>query len=177
MSALVAERRHPLRKQMLPGSTFAGNALATLTNGGPLYIGAVAYATGYSAYATAGVEPERFGIGPVPAMRKALKIAGLALDDEALLSACRDRERAGRQHLPGLADRDDGIDAADLVEMDAIEVGVVDLGLCLRQSLEHRQRGLVPGAAEVFVDESGARFGREARGPASDARDGAQRAR
>jgi acetyl-CoA acyltransferase len=33
------------------------------------------------AYATAGVEPERFGIGPVPAIRKALKIAGLALDD------------------------------------------------------------------------------------------------
>jgi acetyl-CoA acyltransferase len=34
----------------------------------------------FVAYATAGVEPERFGIGPVPAMRKALKIAGLTLD-------------------------------------------------------------------------------------------------
>ena len=32
-------------------------------------------------YATAGVEPELFGIGPVPAMRKALKQAGLTLDD------------------------------------------------------------------------------------------------
>jgi acetyl-CoA acyltransferase len=32
------------------------------------------------AFATAGVEPERFGIGPVPAIRKALKIAGLSLD-------------------------------------------------------------------------------------------------
>ena len=32
------------------------------------------------AYATAGVEPERFGIGPVPAIKKALKIAGLTLD-------------------------------------------------------------------------------------------------
>ena len=31
-------------------------------------------------YATAGVEPERFGIGPVPAVRKALKLAGLTLD-------------------------------------------------------------------------------------------------
>ena len=31
-------------------------------------------------FATAGVEPERFGIGPVPAMRKALKRAGLTLD-------------------------------------------------------------------------------------------------
>ena len=30
--------------------------------------------------ATAGVEPERFGIGPVPAIRKALKLAGLTLD-------------------------------------------------------------------------------------------------
>jgi acetyl-CoA acyltransferase len=31
-------------------------------------------------YATAGVEPERFGIGPVPAVRKVLKMAGLSLD-------------------------------------------------------------------------------------------------
>ena len=34
----------------------------------------------FVAFATAGVEPERFGIGPVPAMRKALKLAGLTLD-------------------------------------------------------------------------------------------------
>ena len=32
-------------------------------------------------YATAGVEPERFGVGPVPAIRKALKLAGLTLND------------------------------------------------------------------------------------------------
>jgi acetyl-CoA acyltransferase len=31
-------------------------------------------------YATAGVEPERFGIGPVPAIRKVLKLTGLSLD-------------------------------------------------------------------------------------------------
>ena len=31
-------------------------------------------------YATAGVPPEFFGIGPVPAVRKALKRAGLTLD-------------------------------------------------------------------------------------------------
>jgi acetyl-CoA acyltransferase len=37
------------------------------------------------AYATAGVEPERFGIGPVPAIRKALKIAGLTLDQMDLV--------------------------------------------------------------------------------------------
>ena len=32
-------------------------------------------------YVTAGVKPELFGIGPVPAMRKALKLAGLTMDD------------------------------------------------------------------------------------------------
>ena len=35
--------------------------------------------------ATAGVEPERFGIGPVPAIRKALKLAGLTLDQIDLI--------------------------------------------------------------------------------------------
>ena len=34
----------------------------------------------FVAYATAGVEPERFGIGPVPAIRKVLALAGLRLD-------------------------------------------------------------------------------------------------
>jgi acetyl-CoA acyltransferase len=34
----------------------------------------------FVAFALAGVEPERFGIGPVPAVRKALKLAGLSLD-------------------------------------------------------------------------------------------------
>jgi acetyl-CoA acyltransferase len=33
----------------------------------------------FVAFATAGVEPERFGIGPVPAIRKVLKLAGLDL--------------------------------------------------------------------------------------------------
>jgi acetyl-CoA acyltransferase len=36
-------------------------------------------------YATAGVEPERFGIGPVPAVRKALARAGLTLDQIELV--------------------------------------------------------------------------------------------
>jgi acetyl-CoA acyltransferase len=36
-------------------------------------------------FATAGVPPERFGIGPVPAVRKALKQAGLTLDDMDLV--------------------------------------------------------------------------------------------
>jgi acetyl-CoA acyltransferase len=34
----------------------------------------------FVAFATAGVEPERFGIGPVPAIRKVLKLTGLTLD-------------------------------------------------------------------------------------------------
>jgi acetyl-CoA acyltransferase len=34
----------------------------------------------FVAYATAGVEPERFGLGPVPAVRKVLRLAGLTLD-------------------------------------------------------------------------------------------------
>ena len=36
-------------------------------------------------FATAGVEPERFGIGPVPAIQKALKQAGLTLDQIDLI--------------------------------------------------------------------------------------------
>jgi acetyl-CoA acyltransferase len=35
----------------------------------------------FVSFATAGVEPERFGIGPVPAIRKSLKAAGLTLND------------------------------------------------------------------------------------------------
>jgi acetyl-CoA acyltransferase len=34
----------------------------------------------FVAFTTAGVEPERFGIGPVPAIRKVLKLTGLTLD-------------------------------------------------------------------------------------------------
>ena len=39
----------------------------------------------FVAFATAGVEPERFGVGPVPAIRKALKLAGLTLDQIGLV--------------------------------------------------------------------------------------------
>jgi acetyl-CoA acyltransferase len=39
----------------------------------------------FVAFATAGVEPERFGIGPVPAMQKVLKLAGLTLDQIDLI--------------------------------------------------------------------------------------------
>jgi acetyl-CoA acyltransferase len=39
----------------------------------------------FVAYATAGVEPERFGIGPVPAIHKVLGLAGLSIDDIGLV--------------------------------------------------------------------------------------------
>jgi acetyl-CoA acyltransferase len=39
----------------------------------------------FVAFATAGVEPERFGIGPVPAIRKVLRLAGLKLEDIDLI--------------------------------------------------------------------------------------------
>jgi acetyl-CoA acyltransferase len=39
----------------------------------------------FVAFTTAGVEPERFGIGPVPAIQKALKLAGLMLDEIDLI--------------------------------------------------------------------------------------------
>jgi acetyl-CoA acyltransferase len=39
----------------------------------------------FVAYATAGVEPERFGIGPVPAIRKVLRLAGLTLEQMDLV--------------------------------------------------------------------------------------------
>jgi len=39
----------------------------------------------FVAYATAGVPPERFGIGPVPAIQKVLKLAGLSMDDIDLI--------------------------------------------------------------------------------------------
>jgi len=39
----------------------------------------------FVAYATAGVLPEEFGIGPVQAIPKALKLAGLSLNDIAVI--------------------------------------------------------------------------------------------
>jgi acetyl-CoA acyltransferase len=39
----------------------------------------------FVAFATAGVAPERFGTGPVPAIQKALKLAGLSLQDIDLI--------------------------------------------------------------------------------------------
>ncbi len=71
------------------GTVTAGNASQTSDGASAVIVtsAAVAKERGltplgrFVAYATAGVEPERFGIGPVPAIRKVLKRAGLTLED------------------------------------------------------------------------------------------------
>ena len=75
------------------GSVTAGNSSQMSDGAAAVLItsGALAKARGleplgrFVAFATAGVEPERFGIGPVPAIRKVLKLAGLSLDDIGLI--------------------------------------------------------------------------------------------
>src|SRR5262249_1664388 len=70
------------------GTVTAGNSSQTSDGAAAAIVTSVerARAAGLSpmarfvAFATAGVEPERFGIGPVPAIQKALKLAGLTLD-------------------------------------------------------------------------------------------------
>jgi acetyl-CoA acyltransferase len=75
------------------GSVTAGNSSQTSDGAAAVVVTSSAFAkerglvplARFVAYATAGVEPERFGIGPVPAMRKALKLAGLTLDQIDLI--------------------------------------------------------------------------------------------
>ena len=70
------------------GSVTAGNSSQTSDGAAAVLVVSAARAQAlglaplgrFVAFATAGVEPERFGIGPVPAIRKALKLAGLTLD-------------------------------------------------------------------------------------------------
>jgi len=75
------------------GTVTAGNS-SQMSDGASAVLvtsGALAKARGlqplgrFVAFATAGVEPERFGIGPVPAIRKVLKLAGLSLEDIGLV--------------------------------------------------------------------------------------------
>jgi acetyl-CoA acyltransferase len=71
------------------GSVTAGNSSQTSDGAAAVIVTSAARArelglapmARFVTFATAGVEPERFGIGPVPAIRKALKLAGLTLDD------------------------------------------------------------------------------------------------
>ena len=77
----------------ISGSVTAGNSSQTsdgaaavvLTSGERARALSLVPLARFVAFATAGVEPERFGIGPVPAIRKALRAAGLTLDDIDLI--------------------------------------------------------------------------------------------
>jgi acetyl-CoA acyltransferase len=70
------------------GTVTAGNSSQTSDGAAAVVITSADYAKAHGlkplarfvAYATAGVAPELFGIGPVPAIRKVLKISGLSLD-------------------------------------------------------------------------------------------------
>jgi acetyl-CoA acyltransferase len=75
------------------GSVTAGNSSQTSDGAAAVLVTSAAFAkerglqplARFVAFATAGVPPELFGIGPVPAIRKALKFAGLSLDDIGLV--------------------------------------------------------------------------------------------
>jgi acetyl-CoA acyltransferase len=70
------------------GTVTAGNSSQTSDGAAALVVTSAGFArerglqplARFAGYATAGVEPERFGIGPVPAIRKVLKLTGLTLD-------------------------------------------------------------------------------------------------
>jgi acetyl-CoA acyltransferase len=75
------------------GSVTAGNSSQTSDGAAALVLtsGSLATERGlqplgrFVGFATAGVKPELFGIGPVPAIRKVLKLTGLSLDDIGLV--------------------------------------------------------------------------------------------
>ncbi len=75
------------------GTVTAGNSSQTSDGAAAVIVTSADFAKQHSltplarfvAFATAGVEPERFGIGPVPAIRKVLKLAGLTLDQIDLI--------------------------------------------------------------------------------------------
>jgi acetyl-CoA acyltransferase len=75
------------------GSVTAGNSSQTSDGAAAVVLTSADYAASHGlkplarfvTFATAGVEPELFGIGPVPAIKKALKQAGLTLDQIDLI--------------------------------------------------------------------------------------------
>jgi len=75
------------------GTVTAGNSSQTSDGAAAVLLTSEAFArerqlkplARFVAYATAGVAPERFGTGPVPAIRKVLKLAGLSLHDIDLI--------------------------------------------------------------------------------------------
>jgi acetyl-CoA acyltransferase len=70
------------------GTVTAGNSSQTSDGAAAVVVASAEYAAAHGlkplarfvTYATAGVPPELFGVGPVPAIKKALKLAGLTLD-------------------------------------------------------------------------------------------------
>jgi acetyl-CoA acyltransferase len=75
------------------GSVTAGNSSQTSDGASAVIVTSAAHArergltplARFVTFATAGVEPERFGVGPVPAILKALKLAGLTLEQIDLI--------------------------------------------------------------------------------------------
>jgi acetyl-CoA acyltransferase len=75
------------------GTVTAGNSSQMSDGAAAVLITSAKYAKAHGlkplarfvAYATAGVAPELFGVGPVPAIKKALKLAGLELDQIDLI--------------------------------------------------------------------------------------------
>jgi acetyl-CoA acyltransferase len=75
------------------GSVTAGNSSQTSDGASAVVVTSAAFArergleplARFVGFATAGVEPERFGIGPVPAIRKVLALTGLTLDQMDLI--------------------------------------------------------------------------------------------
>jgi acetyl-CoA acyltransferase len=75
------------------GTVTAGNSSQTSDGAAAVLVTSAALAkerglqplARFVTFATAGVRPELFGIGPVPAIRKALKLAGLSLEDIGLV--------------------------------------------------------------------------------------------
>jgi acetyl-CoA acyltransferase len=75
------------------GTVTAGNSSQTSDGAAAVLVTSAEYARTHGltplarfvAYATAGVAPELFGVGPVPAIKKALKLAGLSLDQIDLI--------------------------------------------------------------------------------------------
>ena len=75
------------------GTVTAGNSSQTSDGAAAVLITSAEYAKAHGlrplarfvGYATAGVAPELFGVGPVPAIKKVLKLAGLKLDQIDLI--------------------------------------------------------------------------------------------
>jgi acetyl-CoA acyltransferase len=75
------------------GTVTAGNSSQTSDGAAAVLVASDAFArerqlqplARFVAYATAGVAPERFGTGPVPAIRKVLTLAGLSMGDIDLI--------------------------------------------------------------------------------------------